>query len=41
MYQGDEQSQLDLRLFRIWSRASKAIINNTKIGVSKNSWNQS
>ncbi|KRF21558.1 MarR family winged helix-turn-helix transcriptional regulator [Paenibacillus sp. Soil787] len=30
MYQGDEQSQLDLRLFRIWIKASKAIADNAK-----------
>ncbi|MGF9846669.1 MarR family transcriptional regulator [Priestia megaterium] len=25
MYQGDEQSQIDLRLFRVWVKASKTI----------------
>jgi MarR family transcriptional regulator, 2-MHQ and catechol-resistance regulon repressor len=28
MYQGDEQSQLDLRLIRVWLKASKAITEN-------------
>ena len=29
MYQGDEQSQLDLRLIRVWLKASQAITENT------------
>ena len=28
MYQGDEQSQLDLRLFRVWLKASQTITEN-------------
>jgi MarR family 2-MHQ and catechol resistance regulon transcriptional repressor len=28
MYQGDEQSQLDLRLIRVWLKASKSITEN-------------
>ncbi|WP_018393217.1 MarR family transcriptional regulator [Bacillus sp. 37MA] len=28
MYQGDEQSKIDLRLFRIWLKASKTIFDN-------------
>jgi len=28
MYQDDEQSQLDLRLFRVWMKASKAVAEN-------------
>lgn len=30
MFQPDEQSQLDLRLFRIWLKASKAIFDNVR-----------
>jgi MarR family 2-MHQ and catechol resistance regulon transcriptional repressor len=30
MYQGDEQSELDLRLFRIWTKASKTIFDNVQ-----------
>lgn len=30
MYQPDEQSQLDLRLFRIWHKASKSIEDNIR-----------
>ena len=29
MYQGDEQSQLDLRLIRVWLKVSQAITENT------------
>lgn len=28
MYQGDEQSQIDLRLFRVWMKASKVIFDH-------------
>ena len=28
MYQGDEQSQIDLRLFRVWLKASKTIFDH-------------
>ncbi|WP_078411903.1 MarR family winged helix-turn-helix transcriptional regulator [Priestia abyssalis] len=28
MYQGDEQSQLDLRLFRVWMKAFQAVAEN-------------
>ncbi|MED4761507.1 MarR family transcriptional regulator [Priestia megaterium] len=28
MYQGDEQSQIDLRLFRVWVKASKTIFDH-------------
>jgi MarR family 2-MHQ and catechol resistance regulon transcriptional repressor len=30
MYRGDEQSELDLRLFRIWTKASKTIFDNVQ-----------
>ncbi|MDF2963860.1 MAG: transcriptional regulator, partial [Paenibacillus sp.] len=30
MYIGDEQSQLDLRLFRIWAKASGAVFGNVR-----------
>ncbi|MDP5272817.1 MarR family winged helix-turn-helix transcriptional regulator [Chengkuizengella axinellae] len=30
MYRGNEQSELDLRLFRIWSKAHKAVFENAK-----------
>lgn len=30
MYQGDKQSQLDLRLFRIWMKASKVLFDNVR-----------
>jgi MarR family 2-MHQ and catechol resistance regulon transcriptional repressor len=33
MYKGDEQSELDLRLFRVWTKASKALVENLKRDV--------
>lgn len=30
MYQGDEQGELDLRLFRVWAKASKVLFENMK-----------
>jgi MarR family 2-MHQ and catechol resistance regulon transcriptional repressor len=33
MYRGDEQSELDLRLFRIWSKATKALFENAKRSI--------
>jgi MarR family transcriptional regulator, 2-MHQ and catechol-resistance regulon repressor len=35
MYQGDEQSQIDLRLFRVWLKASKTIFNHAVKDVEK------
>lgn len=34
MYQGDEQSELDLRLFRVWAKASKAILDNVQRDIA-------
>ncbi|SDN67784.1 MarR family transcriptional regulator, 2-MHQ and catechol-resistance regulon repressor [Paenibacillus sp. yr247] len=35
MYQGDEQSQIDLRLFRIWLKASKIIFDNVSKDIER------
>jgi MarR family transcriptional regulator, 2-MHQ and catechol-resistance regulon repressor len=35
MYQGDEQSQIDLRLFRVWLKASKTIFNHAVKDIEK------
>ncbi len=35
MYQGDEQSQLDLRLFRIWMKASKVLFDNVRKDIDR------
>jgi MarR family 2-MHQ and catechol resistance regulon transcriptional repressor len=35
MYQGDEQSQLDLRLFRIWMKASKTVFDNIRKDIDR------
>ncbi|WP_053376396.1 MarR family winged helix-turn-helix transcriptional regulator [Paenibacillus sp. FJAT-27812] len=34
MYQGNEQSELDLRLFRIWAKASKAVFENVQRDIA-------
>lgn len=36
MYQGDKQSQLDLRLFRIWMKASKVLFDNIRKDIEEN-----
>lgn len=35
MYQGDEQSQLDLRLFRIWMKASKVLTDSIRKDIER------
>ena len=35
MYQGDQQSQLDLRLFRIWMKASKVLFDNVRKDIER------
>jgi MarR family 2-MHQ and catechol resistance regulon transcriptional repressor len=35
MYQGDKQSQLDLRLFRIWMKASKVLSDNVRKDIDR------
>jgi MarR family 2-MHQ and catechol resistance regulon transcriptional repressor len=35
MYKGDEQSQLDLRLFRVWLKASKTIFDHVVKDIEK------
>ncbi|WP_379971027.1 MarR family winged helix-turn-helix transcriptional regulator [Ectobacillus sp. sgz5001026] len=35
MYQGDEQSQIDLRLFRVWLNASKTIFDHVVKDVER------
>ena len=35
MYQGDEQSQIDLRLFRVWLKASKTIFDRVVKDIEK------
>ncbi|MEW9672767.1 MarR family winged helix-turn-helix transcriptional regulator [Ammoniphilus sp. 3BR4] len=35
MYQGDKQSQLDLRLFRVWMKASKALLDNIRKDIDR------
>jgi MarR family 2-MHQ and catechol resistance regulon transcriptional repressor len=35
MYQGDEQSQIDLRLFRVWLKASKTIFDHVVKDVER------
>lgn len=35
MYQADKQSQLDLRLFRIWMKASKALFDNVRKDIDR------
>jgi MarR family 2-MHQ and catechol resistance regulon transcriptional repressor len=34
MYQGNEQSELDLRLFRIWAKASKTVFENVQRDIA-------
>lgn len=35
MHQGDKQSQLDLRLFRIWMKASKVLFDNVRKDIDR------
>ena len=35
MYQGDKHSQLDLRLFRVWMKASKALFDNVRQDIDR------
>src|SRR4030095_16603005 len=35
MYEADDQSQLDLRLFRIWHKASKAVTDNVSKDIER------
>ncbi|WP_199621512.1 MarR family winged helix-turn-helix transcriptional regulator [Paenibacillus alkalitolerans] len=35
MYQGDKQGQLDLRLFRIWMKASKVLFDNVRKDIDR------
>ncbi|TDF91120.1 MarR family winged helix-turn-helix transcriptional regulator [Paenibacillus piri] len=35
MYHGDKQSQLDLRLFRIWMKASKVLFDNVRKDIDR------
>ena len=35
MYLGDEQSHLDLRLFRVWSKASKTVFDNLTADIDR------
>ncbi|WP_372662463.1 MarR family winged helix-turn-helix transcriptional regulator [Cohnella sp.] len=39
MYQGDQQSQLDLRLFRIWMKASKVLSDNVRKDIDRHEIN--
>ena len=39
MYQGDEQSQIDLRLFRVWLKASKTIFDHVVKEVERHGIN--
>ncbi|SFF47873.1 MarR family transcriptional regulator, 2-MHQ and catechol-resistance regulon repressor [Paenibacillus algorifonticola] len=34
MYQADERTELDLRLFRVWSKASMAVFGNVKKDIA-------
>jgi MarR family 2-MHQ and catechol resistance regulon transcriptional repressor len=40
MYQQDEQSQLDLRLFRVWFKASKAVADNVRKDIESHGISQ-